>query len=114
MKAIRYLSTLLVMSLGLGGCGTESPEVQRANPASSNCVTKGGKHITESTPAGEMGICLFEDNRQCEEWALLRGHCPVGGIHVAGYASDEERHCAIRGGHMEHSECSLPAGGASP
>jgi putative hemolysin len=102
---------LAAMFLGLCGCGGGEPaRAQRANPASENCVAKGGKHITEPTPAGEMGICLFEDNRQCEEWALLRGQCPAGGMHVAGFSSDEERHCAIRGGHMQLGQCSLPAG----
>lgn len=103
---------MAAMFLGLCGCGSkvDAPQVQLANPASDNCVAKGGRHLTEPTPAGEMGICLFEDNRQCEEWALLRGHCPVGGMHVAGYTSDEERHCAIRGGHLEQGQCSLPAG----
>jgi putative hemolysin len=114
MRERLTLFALVALGLGIGGCGTGSSDVQRANPASENCVAKGGKHITESTPAGEMGVCLFEDNRQCEEWALLRGHCPVGGLHVAGYATNEERHCAIRGGHMESAECSLPAEGSSP
>jgi putative hemolysin len=31
---------------------------------------------------GQYGVCFFEDNRQCEEWALLRGDCPVGGKKV--------------------------------
>jgi len=27
---------------------------------------------------GQYGVCTFEDNQQCEEWALMRGDCPVG------------------------------------
>jgi putative hemolysin len=102
----------MILCVGVCGCdsGADSPKARLANPASENCVAKGGRHVTEPTPAGEMGICLFEDNRQCEEWALLRGHCPVGGIHVAGFTSDEERHCAIRGGRTQQAQCSLPAG----
>lgn len=105
---------IYVLAVFLCGCDGFSQGAQRVNPASENCVEKGGRHITESTPAGEMGLCLFEDNRQCEEWALLRGHCPAGGLHVAGYANDEERHCAIRGGRMAEGSCSLPAEGTSP
>jgi len=100
------------MFIGLSGCGgdNEPERAQLANPASENCVAQGGRHITEPTPPGEIGVCLFEDNRQCEEWALLRGHCPAGGMHVAGFTSDEERLCAIRGGHLQQGQCSLPAG----
>jgi putative hemolysin len=47
---------------------------------------------------GQFGVCLFEDNRQCEEWALLRGDCPVGGVKVTGYVTQAGRYCAIRGG----------------
>ena len=54
--------------------------------------------MIETAPAGQYGVCLFEDNRQCAEWALLRGDCPAGGIRVTGYATPQARYCAIRGG----------------
>ncbi len=103
---------------------TAAPQsVQRANPASENCAAKGGKHSVERNPAGgEFGVCLFEDNRQCEEWALLRGECPTGGIHVTGYATTTARFCAISGGKYttvarsgaanEQGSCVLPGGSA--
>lgn len=69
------------------------------NPASVNCLRKGGKVIIEKRgDGGEYGICLFEDNRQCEEWAMLRGNCPVGGIKVTGYVTPAAQYCAITGG----------------
>lgn len=69
------------------------------NPASVNCVKKGGKVVIEKRgDGGEYGMCLFEDNRQCEEWALFRGNCPVGGIKVTGYGTPAGRYCAITGG----------------
>ena len=100
-----------------------APAVQRANPASENCIAKGGKHSVERNPGGgEYGVCLFEDNRQCEEWALLRGECPSGGIRITGYATTAARFCAIRGGHYttvgrsgaadEQGSCVLPSGNA--
>src|SRR5512139_1273126 len=52
---------------------------QLANPASENCIKQGGTvQIQTRGDGGQFGICLFEDNMQCEEWALLRGECPVG------------------------------------
>lgn len=70
-----------------------------ANPASQNCVKQGGALVIETRPdGGQYGVCQFEDNRQCEEWALLRGECPIGGVTVTGYATPAGRYCAITGG----------------
>jgi putative hemolysin len=50
---------------------TES--VALANPAAEHCVEQGGRHVIEAAPTGdEFGVCYFEDNRQCEAWALLQ------------------------------------------
>jgi len=79
---------------------TKAPQVaQRANPASAHCIEVGGRLVIEKSPAGgEFGVCRFEDNHQCEEWALLRGECPVGGRRITGYATQAGRYCAITGG----------------
>jgi len=70
-----------------------------ANPASENCINQGGTLAIEKRgQAGEFGVCTFEDNRQCEEWALFRGDCPVGGLKVTGYITEAARFCAITGG----------------
>jgi hypothetical protein len=69
------------------------------NPATQNCLDNGGQHSTaQRGDGGEYGICLFEDNRQCEEWALLRGDCPMGGVRITGYVTPAAQYCAITGG----------------
>src|SRR5688572_7458517 len=76
---------------------TDAPRL--ANPASTHCVKVGGRLTIEKHPSGsEFGVCLFEDNRQCEEWAMLRGECPVGGRRITGYSTAAGRYCAITGG----------------
>jgi putative hemolysin len=71
----------------------------RANPASENCAARGGTlAIEKDASGGEYGVCSFADNRQCEEWAMLRGECPVGGLRVTGYVTPAARYCAITGG----------------
>ena len=70
-----------------------------ANPASENCIKQGGTvSIVARGDGGQYGICTFEDNRQCEEWALLRGDCPIGGVKVTGYITPAAQYCAITGG----------------
>lgn len=78
---------------------TPTPSVQLANPASENCLQQGGTLVRQQRgDGGEYGVCLFEDNRQCEEWALLRGDCPVGGRKITGYITPAAQYCAITGG----------------
>jgi putative hemolysin len=81
---------------------TPEPTGQIANPASENCVEQGGTLvIQERGDGGEYGVCLFEDNRQCEEWAMLRGECPVGGLKITGYVTPAAQYCAITGGEYQ-------------
>ncbi|HNW55685.1 MAG TPA: DUF333 domain-containing protein [bacterium] len=78
---------------------TTTTTVGLANPASTNCIEKGGRlEIKTKTDGGQYGVCYFEDNRQCEEWALLRGECPVGGVKITGYDNEDQSYCAITGG----------------
>lgn len=70
-----------------------------ANPASTNCVAKGGQTVIQKRPDGaEYGLCMFEDNRACEEWALMRGDCPVGGMRTTGFDTVAQKFCAWSGG----------------
>jgi putative hemolysin len=120
MNRARAKALLVAAGVVAAGCTGDGPTTSRlANPASENCAAHGGRLVIETAPAGQFGVCLFEDNRQCEEWALLRGACPVGGIKVTGYVPPEARYCAIRGGNYaitrqasaatpETGTCTLP------
>jgi hypothetical protein len=103
----RTLLALAGTALALGACSHDlapspAPAPGLANPASEHCIAAGGElRIETAGDGGQYGVCLFEDNRQCEEWALLRGECPAGGIRVTGYITPQARYCAIRGGDYE-------------
>lgn len=95
--------------------------VRLANPASRNCIDKGGTLAIEQDPnGGQFGVCHFPENHQCEEWAMLRGECPVGGIKVTGFVTPAARFCGITGGQYsttgtsntaaETGTCVLPSG----
>jgi putative hemolysin len=76
-----------------------APIAQMANPASMNCTKVGGNLVIEKRgDGGEYGLCYFEDNRACEEWALFRKECPVGGRRTTGYDSIDQKYCAWFGG----------------
>jgi putative hemolysin len=78
---------------------TDEVSAQLANPASENCILKGGTLAIQKRGDGaEYGVCYFEDNRQCEEWALMRGECPLGGLKVTGFLTEAGQYCAITGG----------------
>lgn len=112
---MRISRKFLITLCGIGvlcGC-SEKKIMEIANPASENCVKIGGTlQIAKRGDGGEYGICLFEDNRQCEEWALLQGKCPMGGIKITGYVTPEGIYCALRGGRVLENEtvCQLPSG----
>lgn len=101
----------VLAAFSLAGCTAPAPT--SVNPASAtvsaseNCAAKGGRRTVERGLDGEIGVCVFPENRQCEEWALLLGECPSGGIPVTGYATTSERHCAIRGGRITIPGCAL-------
>ena len=77
----------------------EAPTPDTANQYSDNCIRQGGTHtVEERGDGGQIGVCTFEDNRQCEEGALWTGYCPVGGVRVSGYVTPASRYCAITGG----------------
>lgn len=85
-----------------------SPVTSLANPASTNCITQGGNVRIESKPDGsQYGVCYFDDNRQCEEWAMMRGNCPVGGKKITGYATPAAVFCVISGGEYTITKESL-------
>lgn len=111
----KYLIFFLVVSVViLSGCNkateNKGPESQNqvqkqeqniglANPSSVNCIEKGGTLVMKENGTKQYGLCYFEDNRACEEWALMRGECPVGGMKTTGYDMEEQRFCAWAGGH---------------
>jgi len=107
MKSI--IVNIFILNLcfaALCGCSVNSDrainkpdsKVGIANPASTNCINRGGTLKIQKGGGGEYGICVFEDNRQCEEWALFRGECPIGGKKITGYVTTAAQFCVITGG----------------
>ena len=111
-KNSKLFVLILGIICGISACG-KSNKTSLANPASQHCIHKGGKFFIEKHKnGGDYGICLFEDGRMCEEWALYRGECPVGGRKTTGYLTSEGKFCALEGGDVLGNEerCHMPSG----
>lgn len=77
-----------------------------ANPAAVFCGQQGGtprsvRRIVAGKDYGAYAACEFDDNRRCEEWAMFRGTCPVGGLKIAGYDDGAQIYCAVTGGAVD-------------
>ena len=92
--------------------------VQMANPASVNCKAVGGNLVIQTRgDGGQYGLCYFEDNRACEEWALMRGDCPIGGMKTTGFDTDAQKYCAWSGGStfaVDNAVCIFKDGSQCP
>ena len=91
---------------------TQTPSsASLANPASVNCTKKGGTlTIMKLNNGSEFGLCQFADDMACEEWALMRGQCPTGGVKTTGFNTVAQKYCAWLGGKTTNTNCILPTG----
>lgn len=72
----------MVHALGIAlGPGASAPTdgggfANMGNPASINCNKVGGESVTRTLANGDqLGVCVFKDGTECDEWALMRGDC---------------------------------------
>ena len=100
--------------IGMNNKPSPASSAGMRNPASVNCVNKGGTLVIKKRgDGGEYGLCQFEDNQACEEWALYRGECPVGGVKTTGFDNIQQNYCAWTGGQtyaVPNAKCTLPNG----
>lgn len=75
-KTLGLIAILAIACLALTGCNKENVEI--ANPASVNCTDNGGTLIPQTDEEwNQYALCELPDGAVCEEWAYLRGECPV-------------------------------------
>ena len=51
------------------------PKTGLANPAAVKCAQDGLKYRMGENAQGQYGVCIFDDNSECEEWSYFRGTC---------------------------------------
>ena len=53
-----------------------TPEANMPNPASVHCEQNGGQvELRQDATGGVIGVCVFPDGSECDEWAYFRGEC---------------------------------------
>lgn len=71
-------------------------KISIANPASVYCKEVWWtSSIQTKTDWNQYGICYFDDNRQCEEWALFKWDCLVWWRKITWYLWEYAKYCAI-------------------
>jgi putative hemolysin len=56
-----------------------TPEPNMPNPASVYCEENGGKlELRQDVSGGVVGMCIFADGSECDEWAYFRAECKPG------------------------------------
>lgn len=120
--AFRYFTPKDVQPVAQEQTATTTPSatntVAIANPASTFCIEKGGSLQMQTKEDGsQYGLCYFDDARACEEWAMLREECPIGGVKTTGYDTVDQKFCAWSGGRtfaVENSQCTFANGKVCP
>ena len=74
--AVVAVSFLVKLMVPAAEAPSNPSPVQMANPASVNCVDKGGKLSIINEAEGQIGMCTLPGGTVCEEWAFFRGECP--------------------------------------
>lgn len=73
----RAIGVSLAVVLIISGCGGSSDEEEQSgvpNPASVYCVDQGGTvDIRTDANGGQVGICVFSNGTEVDEWAYFRG-----------------------------------------
>ncbi len=99
-----FILVVAILLLMMTAC---QPKPAMPNPASVFCEENGGTlELREDPAGGQMGVCVFEDRSECEEWAFYRGECQPGDFSEgqAGLANPASVFCEENQGTLEIRE----------
>ena len=63
------------VTLELSQDDVKGENVGIANPATIYCIELGYSHKIIETREGQVGICMFPDGSECDEWKFYSGEC---------------------------------------
>ena len=77
----RLLLLMIILSITIyaSGCIDRTDDSsQLANPAAVFCIEQGNSYdIRTSEDGGQYGICILEDEIECDAWEFYRKACPT-------------------------------------
>jgi putative hemolysin len=123
MKSLLVVFVMVLLVTGCSSAPATPPPAAMPNPASANCVEKGGKLDIRTEANGQVGYCKFPDGSECEEWAFFRNECQpktpiVPATAIANMPNPASANCVKRGGDLvirtdangEAGYCQFPDG----
>ncbi len=111
--ARKMLLTLFIVTgaVLLSSCSSQdaspTPLADMPSPASVYCEENGGKvELRDDSSGNVVGICVFPDGSECDEWAYYRSECKPGGVQadstpVADMPNPASVYCDENGGKVE-------------
>lgn len=74
----KFLRKWLISDIKIEDQVSEKENLSLANPAAVFCKEMGYRYEIRQDPKGnQYGVCIFDDNTECEEWAFYRKECGV-------------------------------------
>ncbi|GIU45382.1 hypothetical protein TUM4438_18720 [Shewanella sairae] len=121
LKIITVTAGALLLSACNPATENTPPTTQLTNPASTYCVSLGGKVDIEKQAEGEVGYCSLPSGERIEEWTLYRKDHPqrteaattsVEHKPQVGLPNPATKNCIEQGGTVDltTSICTLPSG----
>lgn len=82
-RKILFTLFIVIIVLSLAACTPRrvksTPKAGLPNPASVYCEEHGGRlDIRQDATGGQVGICVFPNGSECDEWAYYRNECAPG------------------------------------
>jgi putative hemolysin len=68
----------------------EDPKVNLANPAAVKCLEDGFVYEVRDSEDGQFGVCIDEENNECDGWDYFRGECELGDVEIFVEEEGEE------------------------
>ena len=107
--ALVFVTGVAGWYIWLSGAEAENKLIGVANPAAVYCSELGYTYEIRNAPEGQIGVCIFPNRTECEEWGFYRGmcgkefsYCALNGYDIKEIRGDE--------GWFEGAVCITPDG----
>jgi putative hemolysin len=104
VEAMRFITLFALAVIVIAGCQNQN----MPNPASVNCEKQGGTLKIVTDADGQKGICTLPDGTECDEWAYMRGECPLKACTMEAKLCPDGSSVGRQGPDCEFAACPSP------